>query len=46
MAHRIAAAGSERIDELQPLWLQLHHDAQRVSPRSTPNWRAAACATL
>jgi hypothetical protein len=46
MAHRIAAAGSERIDELQPLWLQLHQDARRCSTRSTPNRRAAACVTL
>jgi ribosomal protein S18 acetylase RimI-like enzyme len=32
MAPRIAAAGPDRIDELRPLWLQLHHDAQRFSP--------------
>src|SRR4051812_30954895 len=32
MAPRIAAAGPERIDELRPLWLQLHHDAQGLSP--------------
>jgi ribosomal protein S18 acetylase RimI-like enzyme len=32
MALRIAAAGPERIDELRPLWLQLHHHHQRVSP--------------
>jgi hypothetical protein len=64
MAARIVLAGPERIDELRPLWLQLHHHHQSVSPvqpfvddetswalsdrstRSTPNWRAAAYATL
>jgi hypothetical protein len=32
MAPRIAAAGPDRIDELRPLWLQLHHHHQSVSP--------------
>jgi ribosomal protein S18 acetylase RimI-like enzyme len=32
MAARIVAAGPERIDELRPLWLQLHHHHQSVSP--------------
>jgi ribosomal protein S18 acetylase RimI-like enzyme len=27
----IAIAGAERIDELRPLWLELHHHHQRVS---------------
>jgi ribosomal protein S18 acetylase RimI-like enzyme len=31
MAPRIALAGIERIDELRPLWLQLHHHHERVS---------------
>jgi ribosomal protein S18 acetylase RimI-like enzyme len=31
MAPRIAEAGRERIDELRPLWLQLHHHHARVS---------------
>jgi hypothetical protein len=31
MAPRIALAGRDRIDELRPLWLQLHHQHERVS---------------
>src|SRR5690349_2436192 len=31
MAPRISLAGVERIDELRPLWLQLHHHHARVS---------------
>jgi ribosomal protein S18 acetylase RimI-like enzyme len=31
MASRIALAGLDRVDELGPLWLQLHHHHQRVS---------------
>jgi ribosomal protein S18 acetylase RimI-like enzyme len=31
MAARIALAGIDRVDELGPLWLQLHHHHQRVS---------------
>jgi ribosomal protein S18 acetylase RimI-like enzyme len=31
MAPRIALAGAERVDELQPLWLQLHHHHATVS---------------
>jgi ribosomal protein S18 acetylase RimI-like enzyme len=31
MTARIALAGPERIDELGPLWLQLHHHHERVS---------------
>jgi ribosomal protein S18 acetylase RimI-like enzyme len=32
MAPRIQLAGRERIDELRPLWLQLHHHHASVSP--------------
>jgi ribosomal protein S18 acetylase RimI-like enzyme len=32
MAPRIRLAGPERIDELRPLWLQLHHHHASVSP--------------
>jgi GNAT superfamily N-acetyltransferase len=28
---RIAVAGLDRVDELRPLWLQLHHHHQRVA---------------
>jgi hypothetical protein len=28
---RIALAGRERLDELRPLWLELHHHHQSVS---------------
>ena len=31
MAPRITLAGLDRVDELQPLWLQLHHHHARVS---------------
>ncbi len=31
MTLRIALAGPERIDELEPLWLELHHHHERVS---------------
>jgi ribosomal protein S18 acetylase RimI-like enzyme len=31
MAPRIALAGAERVDELRPLWLQLHHHHAAVS---------------
>jgi GNAT superfamily N-acetyltransferase len=31
MAPRIVLAGLDRVDELRPLWLQLHHHHQRVS---------------
>jgi ribosomal protein S18 acetylase RimI-like enzyme len=31
MAPRIALAGLERVDELRPLWLQLHHHHASVS---------------
>ena len=31
MALRILPAGRDRIDELGPLWLQLHHPHARVS---------------
>jgi ribosomal protein S18 acetylase RimI-like enzyme len=31
MTLRIALAGPERIDELGPLWLELHHHHERVS---------------
>jgi ribosomal protein S18 acetylase RimI-like enzyme len=31
MAPRIAEAGIDRVDELRPLWLQLHHHHERVS---------------
>jgi ribosomal protein S18 acetylase RimI-like enzyme len=31
MASRIVLAGLERVDELRPLWLQLHHHHARVS---------------
>jgi ribosomal protein S18 acetylase RimI-like enzyme len=31
MAPRIVLAGLERVDELRPLWLQLHHHHARVS---------------
>ena len=31
MAPRILPAGRDRIDELGPLWLQLHHHHERVS---------------
>ena len=31
MAPRIVPAGRDRIDELGPLWLQLHHHHERVS---------------
>ena len=31
MAPQIALAGRDRIDELRPLWLQLHHHHERVS---------------
>ena len=31
MAPRIALAGRDSIDELRPLWLQLHHHHERVS---------------
>ena len=31
MAPQIALAGLERVDELRPLWLQLHHHHARVS---------------
>jgi GNAT superfamily N-acetyltransferase len=32
MAPGIVLAGSERVDELRPLWLQLHHHHASVSP--------------
>jgi ribosomal protein S18 acetylase RimI-like enzyme len=31
MAPRILSAGPERVDELRPLWLQLHHHHEQVS---------------
>jgi len=31
MAPRIVPAGRDRVDELRPLWLQLHHHHERVS---------------
>jgi ribosomal protein S18 acetylase RimI-like enzyme len=31
MAPRIVPAGRDRVDELRPLWLQLHHHHARVS---------------
>jgi hypothetical protein len=31
MPPRIVLAGMNRVDELRPLWLQLHHHHQRVS---------------
>jgi GNAT superfamily N-acetyltransferase len=31
MAPRIVLGGLDRVDELRPLWLQLHHHHQRVS---------------
>ena len=44
MAPRIVPAGRDRIDELRPLWLQLHHHHKRVSRvqpfvDDTTSWR-------
>jgi ribosomal protein S18 acetylase RimI-like enzyme len=44
MAPRILPAGRDRVDELRPLWLQLHHHHERVSRvqpfvDDTTSWR-------